>query len=152
MLKFFSRIEKEKKQIINNVIDGIFLLPSLKNKRYFFLIIGSQKIPIFSFHSNIIEIYLPLTYPLKPPIISFFSHTNHPNIDSLGRPCVDILKDGWSPALQIRTLVLSIQSFICNPNFNDPLDQKISKMFQKKMMIKNLKKIIYILNDTYTPF
>ncbi|KAG1346749.1 putative (DL)-glycerol-3-phosphatase 2 [Cocos nucifera] len=45
----------------------------------------------------------------------------------LGRICLDILKDKWSPALQIRTVLLSIQALLSAPNPDDPLSDNIAK-------------------------
>lgn len=50
----------------------------------------------------------------------------HPNIDKIGRICLDILKDKWSPALQIRTVLISIQALLSAPNTDDPLDNDVN--------------------------
>lgn len=45
----------------------------------------------------------------------------HPNVSSqTGAICLDILKDQWSPALTIKTALLSVQSLLCSPEPSDP--------------------------------
>ena len=69
-----------------------------------------------------LEFFLPPEYPMSPPKVRFLTKLYHPNIDRLGRICLDILKDKWSPALQIRTVLISIQALLSAPNPDDPLD------------------------------
>lgn len=73
-----------------------------------------------------LELFLPVDYPMAPPKVRFLTRIYHPNIDKLGRICLDILKDKWSPALQIRTVLLSIQALLSAPNPDDPLANDVA--------------------------
>ncbi|KAJ1550364.1 Ubiquitin-conjugating enzyme 13 [Cladochytrium tenue] len=77
-----------------------------------------------------LELFLPDDYPMAPPKVRFLTKIYHPNIDKLGRICLDILKDKWSPALQIRTVVLSIQALLSAPNPDDPLANDVAQQWK----------------------
>ena len=88
-----------------------------------------------------LELFLPEDYPMSPPKVVFNTKIYHPNIDRLGRICLDILKDKWSPALQIRTVLLSIQALLSAPNPDDPLNNEVAELWKKneKEAIANAK-------------
>ena len=75
------------------------------------------------------ELFLPDEYPMVPPKVLFRTKIYHPNIDKIGWICLDILKDKWSPALQIRAVLISIQSLLSSPNLDDPLDEEVADHF-----------------------
>ena len=57
----------------------------------------------------------------------------HPNISSVtGAICLDILKDQWSPALTMKTAMLSLQALMCSPEPNDPQDAVVATMYKER--------------------
>ncbi|XP_069489701.1 ubiquitin-conjugating enzyme E2 T isoform X1 [Ambystoma mexicanum] len=90
-----------------------------------------------------LELIIPERYPFEPPKIRFLTPIYHPNIDTAGRICLDILKlppkGAWRPSLNISTVLTSIQLLMSEPNPDDPLMADISSEYKynKQMFLKN---------------
>ncbi len=93
-------------------------------------IMGPAKSPYEGgvFHLNI---DFPKDYPFSAPKVKFVTKIYHPNINSSGGICLDVLKDQWSPALTISKVLLSIVSLLTDPNPDDPLVPDIARIFKR---------------------
>ncbi|CAJ1974911.1 unnamed protein product [Sphenostylis stenocarpa] len=79
-----------------------------------------------------IDITLPEGYPFEPPKMQFKNKVWHPNISSQsGAICLDILKDQWSPALTLKTALLSVQALLSAPQPDDPQDAVVAQQYLK---------------------
>ncbi len=125
-----KRIAKETAKLMQDPPPGIQAVPHTSNARYFSIKLEGPSETPYEGANFSLELYLPLDYPMSPPKVRFLTPVFHPNIDRLGRICLDILKDKWSPALQIRTVLLSIQALMGLPNPDDPLNADAAQMWK----------------------
>uniref|UniRef100_A0A2K6S9C9 UBC core domain-containing protein n=1 Tax=Saimiri boliviensis boliviensis TaxID=39432 RepID=A0A2K6S9C9_SAIBB len=105
MARLPHRTIKETQRLLAEPVPGIKAELDESNARYFHVVIAAPK-------------------------VHFMTKIYDPNVDKLGRICLVILKDKWSPALQIRTVLLSIQALLSAPNPDDPLANDVAEQWK----------------------
>ena len=124
------RISKELKDLAQDPPDGCLLLfdPAIPSTTIQGFLIGPQGTSyeggLFSF-----TVTYPEDYPFKPLIVKMHTKILHPGINNESI-CLDILRDQWSPALTLKKVLLSLMSFLQDPNFDDFTNQEAVEYYQ----------------------
>ncbi|KAK4436820.1 Ubiquitin-conjugating enzyme E2 27 [Sesamum alatum] len=128
----FARVQKELQECNRDFqVSGIKVTP--KGEANLAHLLGTIPGPIGTPYEGgtfKIDITLPDGYPFEPPKMKFATKVWHPNISSQsGAICLDILKDQWSPALTLKTALLSIQALLSAPEPDDPQDAVVAQQY-----------------------
>jgi len=78
-----------------------------------------------------LNIQFPKDYPFKPPKVEFQTKIYHMNVDPKGGICLPMLKDEWSPALNIIKVLEAIYELLSTPNPSSPLRAEIAELYTK---------------------
>ena len=74
---------------------------------------------------------VPPEYPHKAPVVHCDTDVYHPNIDTDGNVCLNILRADWKPVLDIGNVIMGLIFLFLEPNPNDPLNHEAAAEFRE---------------------
>ncbi|POI29855.1 hypothetical protein CIB84_006394 [Bambusicola thoracicus] len=90
-----------------------------------------------------LSLEFPSGYPYTAPTVRFLTPCYHPNVDAQGNICLDILKEKWSALYDVRTILLSIQSLLAEPNIDSPLNTHAAELWKNQTAYKKYLREMY---------
>ncbi|XRB05811.1 ubiquitin-conjugating enzyme [Pycnococcus provasolii] len=127
-----ARVMKELTEVAKDTSSGITVRTIGDSLSHLEGTLEGPKDTVYDGGHFVLDIQLTDSYPFEPPKIQFKNKVYHPNVSSqTGTICLDILKDQWSPALTIKTALLSIQALLSSPEPNDPQDAVVASQYLK---------------------
>jgi|EP00942_MAST-04A_sp_MAST-4A-sp1_P005394 ubiquitin-conjugating enzyme E2 C len=85
-----------------------------------------------------LSLKFPADYPYSAPTIKFTTPCFHPNVDQYGNICLDILKEKWSAAYSVSTILVSLRSLLGEPNNDSPLNGYAAQIWDDQVEYKKV--------------
>jgi ubiquitin-protein ligase len=106
--------------------EGIHVFPAPDNIHFWRALIEGPPNSPFEGGVFLLNVIVPDDYPLRAPQIAFETPIYHCNVNDSGKICLNILQEGWSPALSIPKCLEGIRIMMMNPDTDYALRQWIA--------------------------
>ncbi|KAN0053211.1 hypothetical protein ACTA71_009660 [Dictyostelium dimigraforme] len=133
-----KRLQSELMNLMMGPSPGISAFPDGDNIFNWIGTIQGAKDTVYEQMEFKMSLKFPTDYPYKPPTVKFETQCFHPNVDNNGNICLDILKDKWSPVYNVRSLLISIQSLLGEPNNESPLNSYAASLWSNQEEYKKV--------------
>ena len=70
---------------------------------------------------------VPDSYPHEPPKVLCDQKVYHPNLDTQGNICLNVLREDWSPVQTVTSVIFGLLFLFIDPNASDPLNSEAAK-------------------------
>ncbi|KAL9248346.1 hypothetical protein vseg_021678 [Gypsophila vaccaria] len=138
-----KRLQSELMSLMMSGDPGISAFPEEENIFMWKGTIHGSKETVFEGTEYKLSLHFPTDYPFKPPKVKFETACFHPNVDGFGNICLDILQDKWSSAYDVRTILLSIQSLLGEPNTSSPLNTQAAALWSNQEEYRKMVEKLY---------
>lgn len=119
----------ELKELVSCGAEGISAFPVSDNLFHWIATLQGAPNTFYEGLEYKLSIEFPQEYPYSAPDVRFITPCFHPNVDSHGAICLDILKEKWSAVYSLSKILLSIQSLLGNPNNQSPLNHRAATLW-----------------------
>ena len=127
-----ARLKKELVEVSKDTkLTGVSVVPLTSDLKHLVGTIEGPPESPYEGGSFEVDIVIPSEYPFGPPKMKFRTKVWHPNVSSqTGAICLDILKDNWSPALTLKTSLLSLRALLTAAEPDDPQDAQVARQYK----------------------
>lgn len=77
------------------------------------------------------SVKIPAEYPFVPPKVRCQTLIWHPNIDTQGAVCLNILREDWSPVLCLSSVIFGLLNLFHEPNPHEPLNKDAAALLER---------------------
>ena len=126
-----KRLMKEKREMERNSNETYSASPTNPNDLYHWqaMVSGPEGSP-YEGGLYQMDIHFPTEYPFKAPKVLFKTKIYHPNINSNGEICLEVLKSGWAPNITLANVLVQVSALLCEPNPKSPLVPEVAQVFE----------------------
>ena len=127
-----ARLQKELVDLMVSGVEGVSAFPHNDNLFHWIGTIQGAAATAYEGLEFQLSIKFPQNYPFEAPHVTFLTPCFHPNVDTHGGICLDILKENWSAIYTASQVLISIQSLLDNPNNHSPLNAHAAGLWANK--------------------